>query len=528
MRKINAASLAPITLLLFCILPVPCSAAQLSEADLENLIELKIDDGAIIKKIREDGVAFEVNEKIIERLRSAGASDAVLDALTKSAKPPADAIEYADVLRLVELGIDETAILERLARSPTLFVLDSNQETELRDAGASDRLLAALKGARPQPPEKVEVTDIALILDCSGSMKEHTTDGKPKMAVARDVVSDLIGKIPNGLGLTFVIYGHDAELKCEAVEVVRSLADLDANGKSTLRSQIAGLRPVSSTPIAMALRTTGKELADSSGQCGLVLISDGKETCDGDPVAEVAALREQLDLAFGAHVIGFDVDEEGRTQLEEIAHAGGGKYYNAQTASDLAESVAAFKTELDEAVEPAPTTVIRRRAVKIQKPRVKFPAIKEIVVVEAGDWLPDAFNYDPVIAGKDYGDEIRLPSTDEYDVLWVPEEGKAVRMVTEFAVNERKLAEFEPEDHLGMVRVGGEGLPQPKLVALTEVDGYGPDAFNFDPVQLATKYGVDMVAPIGKYDLWIQLPDGSAEKLEAALEIQGGRVTALP
>lgn len=56
-----------------------------------------------------------------------------------------------------------------------------------------------------------------------------------------------------------------------------------------------------------------------------MFISDGIETCDGDPIKAVSKLRNhQIDATV--NIIGFDVDDEGQQQLKEIAEAGGGEY----------------------------------------------------------------------------------------------------------------------------------------------------------------------------------------------------------
>src|SRR5262249_39506757 len=47
---------------------------RLNEADLTRLIELQIGDDAIVNALGRSGVAFEVDEAAIERLRKAGAS----------------------------------------------------------------------------------------------------------------------------------------------------------------------------------------------------------------------------------------------------------------------------------------------------------------------------------------------------------------------------------------------------------------------------------------------------------------------
>jgi hypothetical protein len=119
------------------------------------------------------------------------------------------------------------------------------------------------------------------------------------------------------------------------------------------------------------------------------------------------------------------------------------------------------------------------RALKILPPGIKLPPMKTITVIAANGFGPEvASNDSPVVESKKYGEEIRLPSAREYDVLWVPEHGRSVYLLSHYAIKERKPIEIKPEDYLGLVRVGGSGLPKPRIVAVTGVGAFGPDVLS--------------------------------------------------
>src|SRR4026209_1867275 len=63
---------------------------KLKEADVLKLIELQIRDDAIIERISQTGLAFKVDEAVLERFHTAGASDSVLTAL-RGTNPDANA-----------------------------------------------------------------------------------------------------------------------------------------------------------------------------------------------------------------------------------------------------------------------------------------------------------------------------------------------------------------------------------------------------------------------------------------------------
>ena len=64
------------------------------------------------------------------------------------------------------------------------------------------------------------------------------------------------------------------------------------------------------------------------------MVSDGVETCDGDPVAAAKELQSQS-IKAKVNIIGFDVDNEGQQQLKQVAESGGGEYITVEDASEL-------------------------------------------------------------------------------------------------------------------------------------------------------------------------------------------------
>ena len=246
-------------------------------------------------------------------------------------------ITFETVVEQIKSGVDQDILAQLISQSPTVFVLDAKQEQQLEKLGASSTLIAALKKKHLEKRSVGDITDFAVILDCSGSMLQRTKSGQQKMAVAKLVVNQLIDAVPEGLRLTFVIYGHDKKLRCKAVKVVRALSELDASGKTQLKQVVNSIQAQGATPIALALQTAGEQLKSAVGQCSIVLISDGKETCNGKPAEMAAVLAKHLNMpeGKGINVIGFDVKEDEKAALDEIAQAGKGGYYDARTAQDL-------------------------------------------------------------------------------------------------------------------------------------------------------------------------------------------------
>jgi hypothetical protein len=510
------------------------AAKPLGEKELIGLIAVGLEDQTLVGRINK-GIQFEVNEEVLANLKKAGASAAVIKAVQAAgaqraapapATPSAGAITYDQVLLLLSAEIGEPAILERLAKSPTVFTLSADQIAALKQAGASDALIKALQTPRAAPSAASElITNVAIVLDCSGSMKETTKEGVTKMEAAKRVVADLIKKIPNGLNVAFVIYGHEAfggaddPRNCQAVKVARPLGKLDDAGKTELSALVASLKPTGGTPIALSLKVTGEELAkDKDAFCGIVLVTDGLESCKGNPTEEVATLLANLKLSFGVNVVGLGVKADEDAALKAIADAGKGKYYDADDAGALANSIAAIAKELEVKTKPAPIVRSSRRAVKILSPMVsEMPAMAEIVLIESGMPVKEARLYKKASITK-YDEEISIPSsTAKYDIVWYPKEGEAILLVKGLSMPERKVIEIRPEEYVGFIKVNGQGTPKTIHAA---VKGQ-PSVLTFS-TQRTDKFGQVMAVPVGSYDVYV-----GGNVIEEGLEVKAGELHEL-
>lgn len=526
-KHVSVASFLAITCIAISAVNPPLGRAQeksLAEKDLVTLLQLQIDPAAIAAKVQKSGLAFTADDAALARLKEAGASESVLQAVressskAKTSTPGVQPITYPDLLKLVSLGLDEAVILQRLEKSPTLFTLGADQVAELKKAGATDKLLAALQGPRPASPQAAElITDFAIVLDCSGSMKELTKERESKMVAAQRVVSDLVRKIPEGLNVTFVIYGQEVfaspqdPRNCQAVKVARPISPLDTSGKSELTTLISKLKPTGATPIALALQTAGRELAKNDAFCGVILITDGLESCGGNPAAEAAALAANPKLTFGVNVVGFGAKPEEDAQLKSIADAGKGKYYDADSSADLAKAMAAVAQELEVKAQPAEGKVARR-AVKVLQPAIAgFPPLGEIQLVSYG------LGSLSIEAKGGYGEDIRVPSgTTKYDVKWAPKgDGLPVAMLKDHVFAERKVVVVKPEEHLGLLKVSGTGN-------VKNIRVYQRGLGSIIVFQEAKKWGEIMVVPAGTYFI-----EADGNQLEEGFKIEAGKLHEL-
>lgn len=171
---------------------------------------------------------------------------------------------------------------------------------------------------------------LIFIFDASGSMWGQI-DGVAKITIAKEALEELAGAIPEDTNVGLVAYGHRKKGDCADIEELIPPAPLD---KSKLSAAVKAINPKGKTPMADSVRLVADKLKTSEEEASIILISDGKETCNADPCKLVGELK-QAGINFTLHVVGFDVGGETEAQLQCMAEAGGGVYLPAKDADKL-------------------------------------------------------------------------------------------------------------------------------------------------------------------------------------------------
>ena len=208
-------------------------------------------------------------------------------------------------------------------------------------------LLAATSLARAE-------SNLLFVLDSSGSMWGQV-DGVAKMTTAKTVLKRLMGDLPQNTRAGLMVYGHRKKSSCTDVELVAKVGTAQS---STTLQRLEKIVPRGKTPIAYSLGEVrfAFDGTASDASNNVVLISDGIETCDGDPCAVAAELASE-NVNVKVHVVGFDIPDEDRAQLECIAEKGKGKYFAANSTDGFADAVTEAVKVVAEAPKPEPEPV---------------------------------------------------------------------------------------------------------------------------------------------------------------------------
>ncbi|ESX09556.1 VWA domain-containing protein [Mesorhizobium sp. M0761] len=222
---------------------------------------------------------------------------------------------------------------------------------------------------------------VIIILDASGSMWAQI-DGKPKLEIARESLRTVLQSVPGDDEIGFMAYGHREKGSCDDIELI---VPPQAGSASAISAAADSLKFLGKTPLTAAVKQAAEALKYTEDKATVVLITDGLETCEGDP----CALGKELEASgvdFTVDVVGFGLTADEGKQIACLADNTGGKYIQASDEKALQEALVETVAAPAPAPEPAPAPA-PAPAPEPAKPEFNF--IPSVVMAEGGDPITD-------------------------------------------------------------------------------------------------------------------------------------------
>jgi hypothetical protein len=222
-------------------------------------------------------------------------------------------------------------------------------EYELRYVTGESYLTLARAGIQVAPakaePGKISVTlaagtraggAVEIILDASGSMLQKL-GAERRIDIAKRTLTKLTAAtIPAGTPFAFRVFGREVD-SCQT--------DLDIPvgplNPAAVGQRIAALvaKNGARTPIGASLDKAADDLKSVTGEKLIVLVTDGEETCGGDPAAAIERLRK-AGIGTRVSIVGFALDDEKlASTFRRWSDAGGGAFFDAKDAAGLDKSL---------------------------------------------------------------------------------------------------------------------------------------------------------------------------------------------
>ncbi|MFD2617528.1 VWA domain-containing protein [Terrilactibacillus laevilacticus] len=222
-----------------------------------------------------------------------------------------------------------------------LYYLYSLYKMEYEDPKIVVDMLSIGKSPGDLPNKmKTDTFNVEIILDSSGSMA-NKIGTKTRMDLAKEAIKEFAKSLPKESNIALRVYGHkgtgseaDKKMSCQSSELVY---DVQPYEEKKLNDSLNKIAPAGWTPLAQSLKEAKKDLRKYTGEKNqniIYLVSDGIETCGGDPVKAAKGIKSST-LSPVVNIIGYDVDQKGQSQLKEVAQAAGGKYVNVKNQEQL-------------------------------------------------------------------------------------------------------------------------------------------------------------------------------------------------
>lgn len=216
-------------------------------------------------------------------------------------------------------------------------------------------------------PKITKKTRILFIFDCSGSMLAKWEGSELRIDAAKRILAELVDSLKKekNLELALRVYGHQYDRKYNNCEDSKLEVGFAAGNHEILKKKIGALQPKGNTPIAYSLQQTAQDFPTSANpnvKNVVLLITDGLESCKGDPCAVSLALQKNK-VFLKPFIVGLGKLEDYGKELECI-----GKFVTASDSKTLKDVLySAIKQSLqktsisvnllDESNKPTETSV---------------------------------------------------------------------------------------------------------------------------------------------------------------------------
>ena len=148
--------------------------------------------------------------------------------------------------------------------------------------------------------------DAMLVFDASGSMAgtDLNTPPTPRIARVKEALAKVLPHVAAGRNIGLIDYGPGPANQCNNIDLLLRPAP---HAAERIMAAVDKLIPAGRTPLTEAVREAARVLQFPQKPGVVVLLTDGEETCGGDPCEMAHALRAQGEN-LTVHVIGFALD----------------------------------------------------------------------------------------------------------------------------------------------------------------------------------------------------------------------------
>jgi Ca-activated chloride channel homolog len=178
-------------------------------------------------------------------------------------------------------------------------------------------------------------TKMIIILDASGSMTEKIEGTRTKIDIAKQVVGDLIRNLDPHIDVGLMVYGHRSKGDCDDIEL---MVPPEVSDHEMILKRLAEIQPKGRTPICRSVEKAAEALRYTEDKASVVIVTDGEETCGGDPCLLGKKLRD-TGVDFKTHIIAFGLGKGEGAGLKCLASETKGMFLEARDTATLTSAL---------------------------------------------------------------------------------------------------------------------------------------------------------------------------------------------
>jgi hypothetical protein len=177
---------------------------------------------------------------------------------------------------------------------------------------------------------------MVFVVDGSGSMGDGIPGASSRLDAAKRSIRETIDALHPDIKAGLVSFSDCADTKNSEFYAYSQ--------RPALMSRVDGMRPGRATSLAASIRRGGL-LATRRSETVIMVVSDGTDTCGGDPCAAARQVKAEKPQAI-IHVLDLSGGTDGGV-AQCIANAGGGRVYTPNTAAQVTQQLQAATGQPD-------------------------------------------------------------------------------------------------------------------------------------------------------------------------------------
>ena len=182
-------------------------------------------------------------------------------------------------------------------------------------------IFSSISGFGQKTKPQVPKSRILFIFDGSQSMGGYWEEER-KVKIARNYLIQLVDSLKkiDNVEMGLRVYGHQFEVPPQNCNDTKLEVPFSKKNSNKIKHTLRYIRPKGTTPIAHSLELAKKDFPDCK-QCRniIILITDGKEACEGDP-CKVSRELQKEGIILKPFIIGIGLDPDLKKTFDCVGH----------------------------------------------------------------------------------------------------------------------------------------------------------------------------------------------------------------